>query len=260
MIVSCPACQTRFHVPANALGKAGRKVRCANCGKTWHQMPIEEAKARAPQPAMEEAIPGPHDKFLQGDSGDDVYEFGDEELEKPAANETSRQKSTTIETSTNSDKALPEHKEENTGDGHGLVGWLVLIMMLGGLGGGGYWYQAKIVEIWPPAGQLYEMLGLGPVVEQVGLAIRNVKWEHIRRDGKPVLVVRGEVTNTSQTQRSVPRLLVVILDGRDRRLFRWTAATVKDKLDPGQVAKFLTQLANPPDGARSLAVTFQVQQ
>ena len=248
MIVSCPACQTRFHVPANALGKAGRKVRCANCGKTWHQMPIEEA------------IPGPDDKFLQGDSGEDMYEFGDEELEKPAANEASRQKSITIEKSTNSDKALPEHKEENTGGGHDLVGWLVLIMMLGGLGGGGYWYQAKIVEFWPPAGQLYEMLGLGPVAEQVGLAIRNVKWEHIRGDGKPVLVVRGEVTNTSQTQRSVPRLLVVILDGRDRRLFRWTAATVKDKLDPGQVTKFLTQLADPPDGARSLSVTFQVQQ
>ena len=104
------------------------------------------------------------------------------------------------------------------------------------------------------------MLGLGPVVEQVGLAIQNVKWEHIREDGKPVLVVLGEVTNTSQTQRSVPRMLLVILDGRDRRLFRWTAATVKDKLNPDQVTKFSTQLANPPDGARSLAVTFQVQQ
>ena len=191
---------------------------------------------------------------------DNVYGFVDKELENSAANETSRQKSTTIEKSTNNDKALPEHQEENIGVGHSLVGWLVLIMMLGGLAGGGYWYQAKIVEIWPPAGQLYEMLGLGPVVEQVGLTIRNVKWEHIRGDGKPVLVVLGEVANTSQTQRSVPRLLVVILDGRDRRLFRWTAATVKDKLDPGQVTKFSTQLAHPPEGARSLAVTFQVQQ
>ena len=260
MIVPCPACQTRFRVPANALGKAGRKVRCANCGKTWHQIPVEEAKACAPQPAMEEAIPQPGDEFLQGDSVDDAHEVGEEELEKPAANETPPQEPTAIEQSTNSDKSLPEHQEEGTGGGRGLVGWLVLITMLGGLGGGGYWYQAKIVEIWPPAGQLYEMLGLGPVAEQVGLAIRNVKWEHIREDGKPVLVVLGEVTNTSQTQRSVPRLLVVILDGRDRRLFRWTAATVKDKLDPGQVTNFLTQLANPPDDARSLAVTFQVQQ
>ena len=92
-------------------------------------MPIEEAKARVPQPAMEEAISGPDDKFLQDDSGDDVYEFGDEELEKPAASETSRQKSTAIEKSTHSDKALPEHQEENTGGRHGLVGWLVLIMM-----------------------------------------------------------------------------------------------------------------------------------
>ena len=60
-------------------------MRCANCGKTWQQMPIEEAKARASQPAMEEAIPGPDDNFLQGESGNDVYEFGDEELEKKSA-------------------------------------------------------------------------------------------------------------------------------------------------------------------------------
>jgi len=72
--------------------------------------------------------------------------------------------------------------------------------------------------------------------------------------------VLGEVTNISQTQQSVPRLLVIILDGRDRRMFRWTAVTAKDKLDPGQVTKFSTQMANPPDGARSLAVIFQVQQ
>ena len=119
MIVSCPGCQTRFHVPANALGKAGRKVRCANCGKTWHQMPIEEAKARAPQPAMEEAISGSDNEFLQGVSDDDGYQFGDEEPEKPAANGTSRQKSKAIEKSTNSDKALPEQQDENTSEGHG---------------------------------------------------------------------------------------------------------------------------------------------
>jgi predicted Zn finger-like uncharacterized protein len=42
MIVTCPACTTRYLVDPRALGNAGRVVRCANCSKTWHQTPPED--------------------------------------------------------------------------------------------------------------------------------------------------------------------------------------------------------------------------
>ncbi|HEX3500968.1 MAG TPA: DUF3426 domain-containing protein [Stellaceae bacterium] len=42
MIVTCPACNTRYLVDPRALGDAGRVVRCANCSKTWHQTPPED--------------------------------------------------------------------------------------------------------------------------------------------------------------------------------------------------------------------------
>ncbi|MDP7547067.1 MAG: FxLYD domain-containing protein, partial [Alphaproteobacteria bacterium] len=87
----------------------------------------------------------------------------------------------------------------------------------------------------------------------------NVKWEHKRRKGQPVLVVLGEVVNTSDKPRSVPRLRVVIRDESERRLFRWTVTTALNSLEPGQVTKFSTRLANPPEGARSLAVAFQIR-
>ena len=42
MIVTCPACSTRYLVDPRALGSAGRTVRCANCSNTWHQVPPED--------------------------------------------------------------------------------------------------------------------------------------------------------------------------------------------------------------------------
>jgi len=39
MILSCPACRTRFRIDAALLGRDGRKVRCAKCTHVWRVGP-----------------------------------------------------------------------------------------------------------------------------------------------------------------------------------------------------------------------------
>jgi predicted Zn finger-like uncharacterized protein len=56
MILTCPACDTKYVVKDDAIPPGGRQVRCASCKHSWHQEP-EGAVVEAESVAVDFAVP-----------------------------------------------------------------------------------------------------------------------------------------------------------------------------------------------------------
>ena len=59
MILTCPSCDTRYSVDGSKFPAAGRTVRCAKCGHSWHQAGETPEPEIAPEIAPHEPDPEP---------------------------------------------------------------------------------------------------------------------------------------------------------------------------------------------------------
>ena len=228
-ILTCPSCSTRYQIDPSAIGAKGRTVRCVKCGHRWH----EDAPAELPK-TVEEPAPEPIEDLPPSLTRDD---FGSRA--RPA-----------------SARGRRETVRRKSGKG-ALIGWLALILILGAIGGGGYVARDTIVAAWPPAGMIYEMVGV-PVERpnKIGLEIKNLTSRTVREGSGLVLVVEGEVENITADVRPVPRLRIALRDGAQREIYHWTSSLEETVLAPGGLAAFTTRLASPPAETKNLSVTF----
>jgi predicted Zn finger-like uncharacterized protein len=230
MILTCPACQTRYLVDSAKLGARGRTVRCARCGETWNQAPpIDQPKpiettepSTAPQPAAAEA--------------------GAEGATPTAAPATPRPLRRNL-------PALPGRRRSNPF----LVLALALLILIG-LGALVVTERARIVARFPALGPAYAAVGLDVTDPLAGLRIVDAKVEQVKDGDVIVVVVSGTVVNESDRVAPVPRLKALFLDAARQEIASWTFAPAGERLLPGERVPFLDRFADPPEGAVDLAV------
>lgn len=212
MILTCPACSTRYMVEPPDLGRSGRRVRCAKCGHSWMQGPPQDL----PRAVAAEA---------EGD------------LESRRAGRKPH--------------AAPAKK--------GAVGWLVFLIVVGGGFAAAYHFRQQIVDHWPPARRLYTEFGIKLHVIGEGLEIKNLNLSRANRDSGAVLMVAGEISNTTDQAKDVPMLRGDLLDSQKNELQHWIFSAGHDRLLPGEVAGFATEVADPKAGATNISITFTTE-
>jgi predicted Zn finger-like uncharacterized protein len=231
MILTCPACFTRYQADAAKFPPAGRDVRCAKCGHVWHQL--------APEPEIEtEAVipeePAPAPKAFVAPHAFVAPQTSISEPPEPEA------------------VAKPERAWLRPAAlAAGWVGLIAIILVLGTAAAS---YRHELVAAWPQSASLYA--GIGMKTNASGFQFNNLAHHEESEDNQLVLVVTGTLVNISRNELPVPQIRVSLSDNSNHELYHWIFAPDVTTLGPGQSVPFVTRISSPPAAARHLDVRF----
>lgn len=276
MLITCPNCGTNFSIPDAALGTDGRKLKCAKCGHKWFQTPLRleieeddvldldfrpQAEAEPTpsfsSPMAEESFPPqPRPGFSAFPDIDPppVPAFGGRLA--PEAPEIDLSRGLLDDEQPPVSDVFATHSEKSRGGTAAL--WAVLVLLvLGGLGGGAYYFQDQIVDVVPEAGELLTQVGLRHEKPGAGLELRKAGTpERFVLNDVDVLVVRGIIANVSDRIRAVPTMKLVLLDKAGQPVQEKLARPPATALDPQGTTSFKILLERPDPNAVEVVVVF----
>jgi predicted Zn finger-like uncharacterized protein len=217
MILTCPACATRYLTDPALLGAAGRVVRCAKCGHSWMQVPPADMPRRVDVP-----IPP-------------RMETADSRAQLPA-------------------RVTEKPRRVAGGFAFGLLALIAVV--LGIASGSAYLWREWIVAELPQAKQLYDLIGIRAVPLGAGLEFSNLKFERRQIDGADSIIIEGELFNTTPEPQSIPTLKATLQDEGGRWLSDWTFSLGRPALESGETVTFKVTKRDPPAATRKLSVAF----
>ena len=282
IIIACPHCGTRYQVPPETLGDAGRKVACAHCGKSWLAEPgaalppvddrlfseadeaaldqsfaAEEAALREVPAAVRQLIPRgevpPPEVMrsiaeikaaLEGAGGGPPAAEGSHELSKAEQKVAEGKLKKRLR---NFARELPATRFHRVLRGVGL-GVLMAVIA------GALLFRTEIVRLVPDLAGFYAAIGLE--VNVVGLDFSDVSTLLSHRGNADMISVNATIFGVEPRRLSVPPVVVTLLGKDDNPLYAWSVLPKVQDLEPGEVIGFSTELASPPEGATHVRLSF----
>jgi predicted Zn finger-like uncharacterized protein len=233
MILTCPACATRYQVDEAKFPPLGRQVRCAKCGHNWHQAGPEPETAPEPEPAAIAAAPESPPAPVR--------------IDPPSHGAVGRPRAPA--------PADPRERASLLPMLGVALGWVGLIAVVLLIGLSAVRYRQEITVIWPQSAGVYSRLGMSVNVQ--GIDFDKVDYHRESEDGQVVLAVTGQIVNHGTRELPVPQTVRVTLsDASNHEIYHWDFTPEAQTLRAGQSIPFLTRLSSPPATARHLEVRF----
>lgn len=265
MIISCPACGTRYEVPESAIGAAGRKLKCAACGHRWHvdgaapepaAAPVAMAAAEraAAAPAEPVVPPAPSFATMAASAAQPPVEASIPPVAPPlpVAPVVPPQpvrpvgpEPEAVEAPSPFDYQPPFEPRRRSG-----LKWLVwLIVVLAILAIGAF------VAIRANVGGLGDRLNLAqarPASSPLVISFTSTPERRLMDSNNVLLSVAGRVTNPTAQPQRVPDIRAELRDAQGRAVYNWTIGAPVTRLAPGASADFNSAEVDVPAAARTI--------
>lgn len=238
MILSCPACKTRYVVPDSAVGPSGRQVRCASCRHSWLQPPPAARMAaewQSPPPSPPPPpLPSPPPPPIREAVG-----------AKPASSVLGPAPAPEPEDYDAFAHQPPFRPRRNPARLWTLLAVVAAILML----------------VATAAVYSFGLPELGVDIALPGRARTPLKLEFQAENrtlasGNALLTVTGRITNPTQAVQRVPQLRAEVRDGGGRTIHSWSISPPVSELQPGQSATFNSAEMDVPASAAKLHLGF----
>lgn len=263
MIIACPSCATRYVVPDSAIGVEGRTVRCAKCRQSWFQAGPEHLPAPPPAPPPPPAANAPEAStattapapWAEPAAPEPVADTAAEPQEAPAppppvqpprpAAVYSDEDTARIFAATPSSFAHepPFRRRRNPLKLYTYAAALFAIVTLGATAA----VAVYGLPDWAP-------LARRTFAEaQPDLVLEFPPNRQDRRtlpNGTEFFGASGKVTNVGRERRSVPLILIILRDDKNRIVYSWDVVPPKRQLAPGESVTINEAVTDVPRSAR----------
>jgi hypothetical protein len=142
-----------------------------------------------------------------------------------------------------------------------LLPLYLLAGLLVGLVAFTFFFRAEIARAIPALDMVYSLMGLSTSNAAEDLQIGNLVFKRRNEDGKAVISIQADVFNASDYPVKLPAMVArpFAKDASGAKTLLQPAHAFQleqDTIEPGETITFRTFFENPPEGTKSLEVTF----